>query len=108
MIILRENSQAWNVRAYEWVTEALTIDEGTDPLTDLSSVTGFTTLFGTVKRAHHIVIETTGTIYVRLNSVSNDVITIGSSTPFEDHFGITDKIFISTANVARTITVKLS
>jgi hypothetical protein len=102
----KEDGYPVNTSAYEWKSASVTV-AGTSPTTDLTSITGFTTLFDTVPRAHQITIESSGAAYVRLNAVTNDVITIGSTTPYEDNFAIVDKIFVATNGGAVTLTVKL-
>jgi len=106
MIIARENGQAWNTVPYEWKSASVNV-AGTAAATNIRTITGFTTLFDTVNRVAHIIVEASGTAYIRLNSASNDVITIGATTPFSDDYIVTESLFISTNGSAITITVKL-
>lgn len=108
MNLQRENGKSWNQAAYEWKSAAVTV-AGTTPSASITGETGFTTLFDTVKRAHHIVIEATATIYVKLvaDGVAGDTITVTATTPFEDHYGITEDILVATGGSAANITVKL-
>lgn len=108
MIPNREDGKAWNTAKYEWKSASVNKANST-PTDSLTGVTGFTTLFDTVKRAHHVVIEAAGTIYVKLKAdgITGDTITITATTPFEDHYGIVEDILIATGGVGVTVTVKL-
>lgn len=103
----RSDGKAWNSHTYEWKSGSVNV-AGTDGDTALTAQAGFTTLFAAVPQAHHITIESSGTIYVRLNSATADKITITSTTPFSSDFLLVEKIFISTGGSAITVTVKLA
>jgi hypothetical protein len=101
-----ENGIAEHSAPYEWKSASVTV-AGADAATAITASAGFTTLFATVKRAHRIRIETSGTAYFRLNSATNDIITVTATTPYEDLYCIVDKLFVSTGGAAITVTVKL-
>lgn len=101
-----ENGVEEHTKEYEWKSASVTVD-GTAATTDLTGISGFTTLFDTVPRAHRIRIEASATTYVRLNSSTNDKITITATTPYEDSYCVVDAIYVSTGGSASTITVKL-
>lgn len=107
-IKLLEDARAEHREPYEWKSAAVNIAAATATV-NIRTKTGFTTLFDTLhkNRAHHIRIEASATTYVRLNADDNDIITITSTTPYEDHYGIIEAIFISTNAGASTVTVKL-
>lgn len=108
-LVSKEDGQAWHTAPYEWKSASVTA-AGTAAGTDLKTASGFTTLFDTVKRAHHIKIETTGATYVRLGAdgvLFPDVITVTATTPYEDNYCVVDTIYVSTNGSAATITVKL-
>jgi len=107
-IINRENGAPWNTEPYEIKSGTVNV-AGATPNTNLNTITGFTSpaIFLAVKRAAHITISTTGTLYVCLNSTSNDVITITSTTPYSDDFGVIYSIFVASGGVGVTVTVKL-
>jgi hypothetical protein len=75
--------------------------------TDITEIVGFTNLFSKVKPAHRIRIYAANTIYVRLNSVTNDIITITSTTPYIQEKDEVSKIFISTGGAGVAVTVIL-
>lgn len=101
-----EDGHAKNKEAYAWKSASATIT-GTTGDTDISGVTGFTTLFSQVKRAHYVQISATGNTYVRLNSATNDVILVTTTTPYTNEDCVVEKIFVTTNNAAVTITVNL-
>lgn len=106
MQTVREYNNSGNADKYEWKSASVNV-AGTDATTDITGSAGFTTLFGTLVEAGHIVIEASATTYVRLNTSSSDKITITSTTPFEADMAVR-KIFISTNGSASTVTVKLT
>lgn len=106
MITHLENGVAEHTREYEWKSASVNV-AGTDGTTDITGIAGFTALFGTVKRAHRITVESSGAAYIRLNSATADKITIGATTPYTDNYCVVDKLYISTGGSAVTVTVKL-
>jgi len=107
MIINTEDGQSWHGKNYEWVTGSVTV-AGTEGATSLAAQSGFTGLFTKVKHAHHIKITASATAYIRLNSATNDKITVDATTPFTSDFLQVDSIFTSTNGAGVTITVQLS
>lgn len=105
-ISLREDSYPENREPYEWQTHSTTVT-GTDPTALLTAQANWSTLFSKVPRAHHIKILVDGTTYIRLNSATNDVITITTTTPYETFTGIITKIYVATNNAGVNITVQM-
>lgn len=105
MITTRGNGKSFNARDYEWKSASITLTDATST-TKLSTITGFTTLFANVPIANHIEIRSSADITLRINKITNDVITVGTTTPFiSDNLEITD-IFVGSAT-AVTLTVIL-
>lgn len=105
MITTRGNGRSFNAREYEWKSASITLTDA-NATTDLSTITGFTTLFTDVPIANHIEIRSSADITLRLNKATNNIITVGTTTPFtSDCMEITD-IFVGTA-AAVTLTVIL-
>jgi len=105
-IKLLEDAKSEHRLKYEWKSASVTV-AGTAGDTDITGETGFTTLFDTVPRAHHIKVEASAAAYIRVNSATNDIITLGATTPYENHYGIIESLYVSTGAGAATITVKL-
>ena len=101
---------------YSWATGSVTA-AGTAAATDLTSVSGFTTLLSnfsnstsvpgvTLKRVPtKIKVRSTGTAYIRING--GDVITIDATSPFEAEDLVITSIGVSTGGTAVTLTVYL-
>lgn len=95
---------------YTWREAAVTVDDGTAPATLLTAKTGFDNIFSpfTYGMAFNVTIQTSGTAYFRLNSVTADPIKVTATTPLV----LTDfectSIYVSTNNVAITITLLLT
>ena len=108
MYIARENGEGWNKEEYEWKSGSANI-AGVSGDVNLNTVAAFTTLFSGVRkgRAHYISIETTGSVYIRLNKSTNDIILVTSTTPFRSDVMAIYAIFATTAAAAVTITVTL-
>lgn len=104
-----ENGKPREAAVYENKSASITVDDGALPATNLKTKTGFTTLFDSLpgKTAHRINIQSSGTAYIRLNSVTGDVITVTATAPFIDNETQVKDIFVSTNNVALTLTVFL-
>jgi len=106
MVLALEDGSAKNRSAYEWKSASVTV-AGTTGDTIITGISGFTTLFATVKRAHYIQISATGTSYFRLNSATNDVITVTSTTPYTNEDCVVEKLYVTTNGAAVTVTVNL-
>lgn len=104
-ITTRSTGNALNGRNYEWKSASVT-NTDSNTATDLKTITGFTTLFDTVKTATYLVIRTSGDVTFRLNKNDSDVITVGTTTPLTLENIELNKIFIGSAS-AVTITVML-
>lgn len=101
---------------YSWATGSVTA-AGTAAGTDLTSVSGFTTLLSnfsnstsvpgvTLKRVPtKIKVWSTAAAYIKING--GDVITIGATSPFEAEDLVITSIGVSTGGSAVTITVYL-
>lgn len=105
MVTIASNQTLGNSELYEWKSAAITI-AGATATVDITAAGGITTLFNKIKRCRHIRIEASATTYIRLNAVTNDIITVTATTPFEADISV-HKIFISTGGAASTVTVKL-
>lgn len=57
---------------------------------------GFGTLFDTVKIAYRVIIRTDQDVLIRVNSVTNDQITINANVAYDASFLETTSIFITT------------
>lgn len=101
-----QDGKAEHRKPYEWKSASVNVS-GTSADTDITGISGFTTLFDTVPVAHRITVESSGTAYIRLNSATNDVITVTATTPYTDNFSVTTALYVSTNGGAVTITVKL-
>jgi len=95
-----------NRRAYEWKSGSATV-AGATAATDITGITAFEDLFSVVKNAHYVKIESTATLYVRLNSATNDIITVTATSPFESEDMFVNHIYVSTGGAAVTVTVRL-
>jgi len=91
---------------YEWKSASVTV-AGTAATTDLTGISGFTTLFDTIPQAHKLTVESSGTAYIRLNSATNDKITVTATTPHTVTGAVVHHLFVSTNGGAVTLTVKL-
>jgi len=91
---------------YEWKSASVTVT-GVAAGTDLTGITGFTTLFDTIPQAHKITIGSSGTAYIRLNSATNDKITVTATTPYTITGAVVHHLYVSTDDKAVTLTVKL-
>jgi hypothetical protein len=105
MAIFEKNSSSLPAEKYEWKSAAITI-AGSDGDTNIKDAGGITTLFNTVPEARRIVVESSGAAYIRVNSATNDKITLGATAPFEADMTVRS-LFLSTGGAAITITVKL-
>ena len=105
--MMRDGGVPVNREPYEWKSAAVQVTT-TNATTDITGITGFTALFDKIPVAYRVKVSTDGAAYIRLNANDNDKITLGSTTPYETEWGIVRKIFISTNNVSRTITVELA
>lgn len=95
-----------NRAGYEWKSHSITV-AGVLADTNLKDIAAFSTVFDTVKEAHHIVLESNGAIYICLNAITNDIITVNTTTPYEDTEAVVSRIFVSTGGNPITLTVKL-
>jgi hypothetical protein len=101
---------------YSWASASVTA-AGTVAATNLTGVTGFTTLLSnfsdstsvsgvTTKRVPtKIKVQSDGAAYLKING--GDVITLGATSPFEAEDLVIESLGISTGGDARTITVYL-
>lgn len=101
---------------YSWATGSVTA-AGTTAGTDLTSVSGFTTLLSnfsnstsvpgvTLKRVPtKIKVWSTGAAYIKING--GDVISVTSTSPFEAEDLVITSIGVSTGGIAVTLTVYL-
>ena len=102
---------------YSWATGSVTA-AGTAAATDLTSVSGFTTLLSNFSNSTSVpgvtlkrvptkikVWSTGGTAYIRING--GDVINIGATSPFEAEDLVITSIGVSTGGTAVTLTVYL-
>ncbi len=107
-IIYSQSGKPRESAIYKWIQASVT-QAGTTPTVDLITQTGFETLFtGLVgSTAYRITIEVSGTTYIRLNAVTNDIITVTSTAPYIDEWCNVKKIYIATNGAAVTVTVKL-
>ena len=105
MVTIASNQTLGDSGSYEWKSASINI-AGATATVDITNAGGITTLFNTIKRCRKIRIEASATTYIRLNSASNDIITVTATTPFEADMSV-HKIFISTGGSASTVTVKL-
>lgn len=67
---------------------------------NIRTITGFTTMFDTVKIAYRVVIRTDAAITIRFNSATNDPITIAANTSFDCNFLEVTSIFVTAAGSA--------
>jgi hypothetical protein len=107
MTLSYENGQEWHSEQYEWKSGSVNV-AGADPTTNITGSAAFTNLFATVKRAHHITIESTGTLYVRLNGTTTDIITVTATAPFSSDYLAIKSIYVASGGAAVTVTVKLA
>lgn len=109
MTIHNEDGKNKQSTVYSWASAATGGIAGTAAGTDLTGITGFTTLltnFTSVgRRPRRISLTATGTVYVKING--GDVITIGATTPFEADDLVINSISISDGNSSQTLTVFL-
>ena len=108
-IQLNEDGKSVHREAYEWKTATLTV-AGSTPTQDIISIgggTNFDTLFSKVKIAHQITITTSGTAYFRLNSTSNDIITVTATTPYTNNVAVVRKLYVATGGAGIVVTVKI-
>lgn len=106
MTIHNEDGNNKQSPLYSWASASVTA-AGTVAATDLTGVTGFTTLlsnFGS-RKPHKIEVTVDGAAYLKLNG--GDVITLGATTPFEAEDLIINSIGISTGGSAVAVTVYL-
>lgn len=77
-----------------------------DPTVLLTTVTGFSLIFVNLKdkRMHRLKIVVSNTTYIRLNSITADIIKLDASNSFDEKELVVDKIYIATpASVNVTI-----
>jgi len=108
-VIFSQNGKPRESRAYAWRQASITVADGTTPNTNLIAIAGWETLFDPLygKLAHKIIIESTGTLYVKLDNITNNTIIVTATSPYIDDYCQVNRIFVSTNNVGLTITVKL-
>jgi hypothetical protein len=102
--------------AYEWKSGTVNI-AGATADTNIRDIGAFNNLFDTVsnnqagiansKRAHRVIITSSGTLYVRLNSATNDKITVNATTPLDLDL-ICEAIFVTSGGVGVVVTVILT
>lgn len=107
-----EDGKPENRKPYAWRSASVTIAAATAD-TDITTVTGFETMFTQLARsgktypAHYVKISTSGTAYFRLNNSTSDVITVTATTPFESSRVALSALYVTTGGGAITITVQL-
>lgn len=108
MTIHNEDGNNKQSSVYSWASGSVTA-AGTVGATDLTGVTGFTTILSQFedagRRPHKIEVTVDGAAYLKLNG--GDVITLGATTPFEAEDLVINSIGISTGGAAVTVTVYL-
>lgn len=106
MTIHNEDGNNKQSSLYSWASGTVNA-AGTVAGTDLTGVTGFTTLLSNFgdRKPHKIEVTVDGAAYLKLNG--GDVITLGATTPFEAEDLIIDSIAMSTGGVGVTVTVYL-
>lgn len=108
MHIHNQDGRSKQSTIYSWASASVTA-AGTAAATDLTGVTGFTTIlsqFTTAgRKPRYIKVQASAAAYVKING--GNVITIGATTPFEADDLVINSIGISTNGAAVTITVQL-
>jgi hypothetical protein len=108
MTIHNEDGNNKQSPIYSWASASVTA-AGTVAATNLTGVTGFTTLLSNFtdegRKPHKISVEASGAAYLKING--GDVITLGATSPFEAEDLVINSLGISTGGDARTITVYL-
>jgi len=117
MIIENVDGKAKQSTVYSWASGSVTA-AGTAAATDLTSVSGFTTLLSNFSNSTSVpgvtlkrvptkikVWSTGGTAYIRING--GDVISVTSTSPFEAKDLVITSIGVSTGGTAVTLTVYL-
>ena len=102
--------------AYSWKSGAIN-KAGTAAATNITTIAAFANLFAPfsdatsvggvtrVRKPHKIKVESTGAAYIKING--GDVITIGSTAPFEAEDLIIDSLYVSDNSGNVTMSVYL-
>jgi hypothetical protein len=107
-----EDGKPQHRKAYAWRSASIT-EAGSDPTVSIITKSGFETMFSQLQRdntpyaAHHIKISTNGTAYFRLNSATNDIITVTSTTPYENLNCVVSAIYVATGGAGVITTVQM-